>query len=473
MAALLVLLLAAVLGGYLYERHRTGSIYHPHARFVPQPTPTCPRAARNASPGRSTATPRTTRASSPPRRACTRPFKQLWVHNGQRAARVPAGDLRRPHLPARRQRRAAARSTSTPATRSGRAGSARCPPRRPRSSATTVYATLLTAATTAHRGRVVALNYRHRRHPLVARAAEPQRVLAAARPRQASSSAPRTAPSTRSTRATARHLDLPRARRGQGQPDAVRRRALLRRLLRPRPGDLRADRPAHLDQRLRRRAARQRHLLLDRRRHLRARLPRQHRRAHLRLRRLHRQARLGRADRRLRLRLARRHQRARPRPDDLPRLLRRHLLRAQRPLGPDRLELRRARARSPARRRSSGASSTSPTSASTAPTASASPPAACSSRMDTGSFDPVDQRRPEHLPDRLHRPVRARAAADARSRTLATAASRRGAEPPRPERARQREARGHDRAPGPSRGRHRVQPPGAAPRTPPPLATAQ
>ena len=42
----------------------------------------------------------------------------------------------------------------------------------------------------------------------------------------------------------------------------------------------------HLAQRLRRRAARQRHLLLDRRRLLRTRLPRQHRRAHLRLRRL-------------------------------------------------------------------------------------------------------------------------------------------------------------------------------------------
>ena len=39
---LVVLLAAAALGGYLYERHRTGSIYHPHARFVPQPTPTLP-----------------------------------------------------------------------------------------------------------------------------------------------------------------------------------------------------------------------------------------------------------------------------------------------------------------------------------------------------------------------------------------------------------------------------------------------
>ncbi len=92
------------------------------------------------------------------------------------------------------------------------------------------------------------------------------------------------------------------------------------------------------------------------------------------------QARLGGADRRLRLRLARRHQRPRPRADRLPRLLRRHLLRAQRPLGPDQLAASTPAGASPARRRSSGAPSTSPTSATTAPTAWASPPAACCSR---------------------------------------------------------------------------------------------
>jgi len=37
-----VLLLAAVLAAYLYERHRTGSVYHPHARFVPEATPRLP-----------------------------------------------------------------------------------------------------------------------------------------------------------------------------------------------------------------------------------------------------------------------------------------------------------------------------------------------------------------------------------------------------------------------------------------------
>jgi outer membrane protein assembly factor BamB len=40
--ALVVLLAAVVLASYLYERHRTGNIYHPHARFIAQPTPTLP-----------------------------------------------------------------------------------------------------------------------------------------------------------------------------------------------------------------------------------------------------------------------------------------------------------------------------------------------------------------------------------------------------------------------------------------------
>jgi outer membrane protein assembly factor BamB len=42
LATLAVLLAAAALGGYLYERHRTGSVYHPHARFLAQPTPKLP-----------------------------------------------------------------------------------------------------------------------------------------------------------------------------------------------------------------------------------------------------------------------------------------------------------------------------------------------------------------------------------------------------------------------------------------------
>jgi outer membrane protein assembly factor BamB len=39
----LVVVAAIALGGYLYEHHRTGSIYHPNARFVPQTNPTLPK----------------------------------------------------------------------------------------------------------------------------------------------------------------------------------------------------------------------------------------------------------------------------------------------------------------------------------------------------------------------------------------------------------------------------------------------
>jgi outer membrane protein assembly factor BamB len=41
--ALALLVGAAALAAYLYERNRTGNVYHPHARFIPQPTPTLPK----------------------------------------------------------------------------------------------------------------------------------------------------------------------------------------------------------------------------------------------------------------------------------------------------------------------------------------------------------------------------------------------------------------------------------------------
>jgi outer membrane protein assembly factor BamB len=42
LASLVLLLAGGALGAYIYARDRTGSIYHPHARFVPQPTPELP-----------------------------------------------------------------------------------------------------------------------------------------------------------------------------------------------------------------------------------------------------------------------------------------------------------------------------------------------------------------------------------------------------------------------------------------------
>jgi outer membrane protein assembly factor BamB len=44
LAGLIVLAIGGgALAAYLYEKHRTGNIYHPHAVFVPQPTPTLPK----------------------------------------------------------------------------------------------------------------------------------------------------------------------------------------------------------------------------------------------------------------------------------------------------------------------------------------------------------------------------------------------------------------------------------------------
>ncbi len=65
---------------YLYRRNRTGSIYHPHARFIPQPTPTLPASgpSRFAWPIFGYAIDHTRFFPAP---AYVRPpFKQLWEH---------------------------------------------------------------------------------------------------------------------------------------------------------------------------------------------------------------------------------------------------------------------------------------------------------------------------------------------------------------------------------------------------------
>ena len=128
-------------------------------------------------------------------------------------------------------------------------------------------------------------------------------------------------------------LDLPRRRRDQGQPDAVRRRPpVLRRLRRLRARRAGARRGEDLEQERVRRAAR-RQLLRHRGGRLRARLHRRHRRPRLLALRQGRAHRLGAPDRPLRLLLRGRQERAGPRADGLLRLLRRHVLRARRPLG--------------------------------------------------------------------------------------------------------------------------------------------
>jgi outer membrane protein assembly factor BamB len=155
--ALVVLLAAVALGAYLYEHNRTGSIYHPHARFVAQPAPMLP--ARP--PDRFTwplygYTQNHTRffPASPRVRP---PFKQIWVHGGNALLEFPpviygerlyqlgddavldAIDTRTGHVIW--SRRLGQTSASSPAV-----------------TANTVYVTILSSGHPDKPGRVVALN---------------------------------------------------------------------------------------------------------------------------------------------------------------------------------------------------------------------------------------------------------------------------------------------------------------------------
>jgi outer membrane protein assembly factor BamB len=89
LAALVVALAAVALGGYLYERNRTGSIYHPHARFLPEPTPSLPvRGPDRFSWPFYGYTPDHTRFFPAPARLHP-PFKRLWQRNDHTLLEFP------------------------------------------------------------------------------------------------------------------------------------------------------------------------------------------------------------------------------------------------------------------------------------------------------------------------------------------------------------------------------------------------
>ncbi len=90
LAVLVVVLLAlAALSVHLYQRQRTGSIYHPHARFVPQPTPTLPSSgpARFAWPLYGYTENHTRFFPAPG--DIHPPFKQIWVRNSHSLLEFP------------------------------------------------------------------------------------------------------------------------------------------------------------------------------------------------------------------------------------------------------------------------------------------------------------------------------------------------------------------------------------------------
>jgi outer membrane protein assembly factor BamB len=81
-AGALVLLLAALaLAGYLYERNRTGNIYHPHARFVAQPSPTLPKNATRGFAWPIYGYTQNHTRFFPAAENVRPPFKRLWVRN--------------------------------------------------------------------------------------------------------------------------------------------------------------------------------------------------------------------------------------------------------------------------------------------------------------------------------------------------------------------------------------------------------
>jgi outer membrane protein assembly factor BamB len=88
-AAAVLLAAGLALAGYLYERHRTGSIYHPHARFVPEPTPKLPaREVDDFAWPFYGYTPDHTRFFPAPA-SLHPPFKRLWVNNAHTLLEFP------------------------------------------------------------------------------------------------------------------------------------------------------------------------------------------------------------------------------------------------------------------------------------------------------------------------------------------------------------------------------------------------
>ena len=181
-AGLLALLAALALGAYLYERHRTGSIYHPHARFIPQPSPVLPARgpARSAWPLYGYTRAHTRFFPAPPR--VFPPFQRLWVHTGGSLLEFPPsiygdhifqladdGVLSAINLHTGHtfwQRRIGSLSASTPAAVGH-----------------VVYATVLARTDGVRKGEAFALAYATGKILWRRALPSPQRVLAARRPR--------------------------------------------------------------------------------------------------------------------------------------------------------------------------------------------------------------------------------------------------------------------------------------------------
>jgi outer membrane protein assembly factor BamB len=88
-AGLLVAAVAVGVGGYLYERHRTGNIYHPKARFVPEAPPRLPPPGPDRSAWPLYGYTKDHTRFFPGSPALRPPFKVLWVHGGNALLEFP------------------------------------------------------------------------------------------------------------------------------------------------------------------------------------------------------------------------------------------------------------------------------------------------------------------------------------------------------------------------------------------------
>jgi outer membrane protein assembly factor BamB len=158
LAGAVVLVIAGVaLGAYLYEKKRTGNIYHPHAAFVPQPTPTLPKKGQDRFAWPLYGYTKNHTRFFPASARIRPPFRRVWTHGGSALLEFPPvmwgnrifqlDDDAVLHAVDKYtgkdlwQRRLGALSASTPAI-----------------AGTTVYATVLSRSPGEQAGRVVALN---------------------------------------------------------------------------------------------------------------------------------------------------------------------------------------------------------------------------------------------------------------------------------------------------------------------------
>jgi len=157
-AILAVLVIAAAIGGFIvYKQDRTGSIYHPHARFTPEPTPTLPKSTPATFSWPLYGYTQDHTRFFPASDKVRPPFRVMWVLNRHALLEFPpvvygdrlfqladngvlaAIDKRNGHTIW--QKRLGRLSASTPALTSN-----------------TVYATVLSSGHAKHPGRIVALS---------------------------------------------------------------------------------------------------------------------------------------------------------------------------------------------------------------------------------------------------------------------------------------------------------------------------